>query len=230
MIRRKIEHAERFAVWKAWSGNCYWCREPILFKNCHIDHVLPLDAASKVGDTKALFGMYALPEDFDLDSFGNWVPACPSCNQRKSDLLIDSSPQFTLHLMQIRSKARLAQSIAEKIRADAGKANLLVKVATAVTAGDISKEDLEQLFADLPGLITKSAAPQSESLLVTPGWQIHRYLSGRTLAIVSTPSGATGVMPISANPHSSWYCPTCGNPGPWDGVICRSCGYRSEPD
>jgi len=228
--KRTITNAQRFGVWKSWSGRCFWCKEPTVFKNCHIDHALPLRAAENEGGMATLRALYNLPSDFDLDSFSNWVPACPGCNQSKSDLLIDASPAVALILAQVRSKARLAEAIADGIERDSKKAPLIAKLAHAVTAGDITKEEIEQLLAGLPVLIRKAAELPEEVLLIAPGWKIVQRIDGRDLVIVRTAGGATGVTSLSPTADYSWTCPTCGNRGPWEGVICRSCGYRSEPD
>ena len=46
--RKPISDAQRFGVWKAWGGRCAWCRQPVLFKDCHIDHIIPVAAAATV--------------------------------------------------------------------------------------------------------------------------------------------------------------------------------------
>jgi hypothetical protein len=172
VARKAIGPAERFGVWKAWGGRCFWCREPVLFRNTHIDHVLPLGAAEQVGGLAALKTRYSLPADFEVDDFPNWVPACPSCNQRKSGTLLDSSPQFVLHLMHVRSKAGLAASIAAKLSEDRGKAPLLAKIMEAVSVGDITREEIEELIRDLPVVIRKAFELPEERLLIAPGWEI----------------------------------------------------------
>ncbi|MBU3188745.1 PIN domain-containing protein [Clostridium bowmanii] len=39
-----------------------------------------------------------------------------------------------------------------------------------------------------------------------------------------------GYTSSQQNPDISFMCPYCGNYGPWNGVMCLSCGQRSEPD
>jgi hypothetical protein len=55
-------------------------------------------------------------------------------------------------------------------------------------------------------------------------WEIVRELASET--VVVSDGRFTGVTGSDV----SFLCPFCGSHGPWDGVICRTCGQRSEPD
>jgi hypothetical protein len=189
---------------------------------------LPLDAERKAGGRNVLLDLFGLPVDFEVDGFENLVPACARCNRRKSDTLLAPSRAFLLALSAARVKATLAIRTAETMTKDADKAPLLAKVEAAVSAGDITKEEIQQLLEGLPVYIQKAADLPAEQLLIAPGWTIvqRRF----DLAVLRSPSGTTGVTTLAKEPHSSWFCPSCGQLGPWDGVVCRSCGSRSEPD
>ena len=122
--RKPISRAARFAVWNEWDSSCYWCRVPVRFADCEIDHLIPLDAVNSVG-IQELTQLYSLSNDFDFDGFDNWVPTCPTCNQRKGKVLLDASPQLLLHLMVIRGKARSAKKVAENMQSDLRKDKIL---------------------------------------------------------------------------------------------------------
>jgi hypothetical protein len=175
MTHRAITSAQRFGVWRAWKGSCFWCREPVLFRDIHIDHVIPLDAVNEVGAPDTIRRLYGLSADFDFDCFENWVPTHAGCNQRKSFTLPDPVAAFAIYLKQVSEHVSLAKATASKVESDGKKAPLLTKIASAIVAGDITRENIEQLFADLPTFVKKGLKRMAfrERLLIAPGWEVH---------------------------------------------------------
>lgn len=225
--RKPISDAQRFGVWKAWRGRCAWCRQPVLFKDCHIDHILPLAAFSTLSDKSSVLRTFGLPATFEIDDFENWVCACPSCNLRKSDTLLDAAPILLTLLNTARLNAMIARSTTEHILADRKKAALVIKVKNALKRGDLTEADIRELLSGLPVLVQKSAIETpTERLWIAPGWEIKEQRGN--LVFVGLPSGRFGYTSTSTD--QSWFCPHCGQKGPWNGVICLSCGNRSDPD
>jgi hypothetical protein len=228
--QRTITTTQRFGVWKAWNGRCFWCREPVPYKDCNIDHVIPL-AAVVDGQAYEVRANYGLAPDFDFDSFGNWVPAHLGCNSSKGTTLVDPSPAFALHLTQVQSRVASARMIAENVARDVKKASVLARIEVALNRGDIAKEDIEALFAGLPRIESKKSGSlltlvTTDSLHIAPGWDVIE--SDGHLRVVRTKSGRVGMTSLSRDP--SWTCSYCGNKGPWNGIICLSCGNRDAPD
>ncbi len=226
MKRRKLNRSERFGVWKAWEGACFWCREPVVFRSCEIDHVIPLDAVSSKEEEDRVKAHYGLNEHFNFDNFENFVPAHSYCNRSKSFSLPDPTPAFQLNLMQVRSKAGLSEAIAEKIINDAKKDNLLTMVEAAVRQGDLTEDDIAELFKGLPSIIRKAVDIPVTELFLTPGWKVHEQ-NGHLVGVVAE-NGQYGMTSTSSDP--SWVCSNCGQKGPWNGIICLSCGNREAPD
>jgi hypothetical protein len=183
-IARTITLSERFGVWKAWSGRCFWCREPVYFKDCHIDHLLPLSAAGELAD---LITRYSLPSNFELDDYENWIPAHASCNQRKGDVLIDPSPAVALHFSAVRMNARVAKLIAETIDRDRRRALLLAKLEKAVSAGDITEADIQEILRGLPVVVKKAVEVPDNRIFLAPGWEIVERQGGRDTVVVRSP-------------------------------------------
>src|SRR5258708_6897748 len=172
-IRKKFSGPERFGLWKAWSGKCGWCSEPVLFQDIQIDHLIPIDAVKVAEDRQKICALYGLPADFDYASFDNCLPSCGRCNRGKSNKTFDASPALILMLSSVRMNARIARAIAEKFLKDERKAKILVRVEAAVTEGDVTREDIETLLAGLPVLIRKSVdQPPAISLHIAPGWEV----------------------------------------------------------
>jgi hypothetical protein len=199
----------------------------VLFQDIQIDHLIPIDAVNVAEDRQKICALYGLPADFDYAGLDNCLPSCGRCNREKSNKTFDASPALILMLSSARINARIARMIAEKFAKDERKAKILVRVEAAVTQGDVTKEDLETLIAGLPVLIRKSVdQPPAISLHIAPGWEVHEERGN--LLIVKSASGCWGHTSESDDP--SWICPSCGNKGPWQGVICMSCGRMSDPN
>ena len=229
MVKRSITQAERFGVWKAWKGRCFWCRELILFREAHIDHLIPLQAVPDEDLKATVRKHYNLSPNFNFDGFDNWVPAHASCNLQKSFTLPDPSPAYQIHLSQVAARKQEAAATAKNIEDDNKKSSVLVKVGAALENGDITREDIENLFAGLPVPIQKPETIgflTQDSLLIAPGWEVVEARG--SLVTVRSHSGRFGMTSKSNDP--SWICSQCGNKGPWNGIICLSCGNREEPD
>jgi hypothetical protein len=226
--RRSIPDNQRFGVWKAWAGKCFWCREPVKYPNCEIDHVIPLDAI-RGGKADAVRTQFGLLSAFDFDSFENWVPAHSGCNRRKSSIVLDPSPAFSLHLAEVKAKMPLVVATANAIAQDVRKGPLLARLKMAIDAGDITEAEIRELWAGLPVPVTKAGTLQhlqKERLQIAPGWEVAQV--NGALQYVQSKGGRFGVT--SSSDHHSWVCSQCGNKGPWNGIICLSCGNREEPD
>ena len=105
MAKYNFSAEERFGVWHAFDGLCFWCGEPMPFQDTTVDHVLPEslhDDDAKLNSVKA---MYGLSDDFQINSYVNWVPAHAKCNQRKSENLFSPSPAMLAILERVAKRA-----------------------------------------------------------------------------------------------------------------------------
>lgn len=190
--RKRIPTAARFGVWSAWDGCCFCCRKPVMFADCEIDHVIPLDALSSVA-AEELRRRYALPSDFDFNDFPNWVPTHRRCNQRKRALLLDPSPELLLLLPVAQMNAVVARAACEKIQSDRRKAPILARLATSIEAGTLSKEEIEDFLSDLPQIIRKGAELPDMHLFIAPNWEVIRPGDGRSVRVISNPQARDAI-------------------------------------
>ena len=163
------EAAERFGIWKAWKGLCAWCREPVLFKNCDKEHLIPRDAENNLADLIKRFG---LPSDFEIESFENWVPSCSSCNKQKGTRLVDPAPLISVVFVTARHHAPLAREISKTIDSEPKKARTLARLGATVETQQLTKEEILEFLSGLPCLIQKAAAPPQEILHIAPAWDV----------------------------------------------------------
>lgn len=78
-----------------------------------VDHLLP---ERLLDDTKAkseAISSFALPQDFDLNSFANWLPAHATCNNKKRGHVFRPTPLIQIHVDRARERASKAKSICE---------------------------------------------------------------------------------------------------------------------
>src|ERR1043166_7820019 len=101
------------------------------------------------------------------------LPSCSRCNREKSDRKFEASEAWLLRLSTIRLNADIARWIAEAFDRDEPKAQLLVKVEVAATRGELTQDEIQAVFTNLPTLIRRSAAKlPATRLRVTPGWDV----------------------------------------------------------
>jgi hypothetical protein len=225
----RFSAAERFAVWEAHDGQCFWCGEPLVLAEVTVDHVIPELYAAKPDELARIRSHYALGDAFALNDFSNWVPAHQRCNRSKGTTLFRASPAMVAILERVGRRAARARTTRDKVEADRDKGRILGRLITAVEGGVITRADVEALFAGLdPSPAPAPAAPPPFPLRVTPQWAVVRreynlvHLSDGRRYGVTWGGGGT--------PDMSWLCPHCGSYGPWDGVICLNCMQRSDPN
>lgn len=76
--RRKLTRVERETVYARCNGRCAYCGTKIELKNMQVDHVIPME----------FYDLYQV-KGFDLDTMGNYLPACRSCNHYKSTMTLE---------------------------------------------------------------------------------------------------------------------------------------------
>jgi len=221
MQKHRFSHAERFGIWEAHKGVCYWCCVPLEFRDVTIDHLVPESLDSNA--VAEVIATYGLSPEFLVNDFQNWVPAHGSCNASKGDRLFDQSPALIKAFDDARRRGERARSIADKLERDATKARALSVIGEATSRGVISKEDVLGLFA------AAAQAPPSGSVdiglaqyPVSSSVSVYRssfdtYAYSDSGIMVTYPGGPTFKPPAT--------CPHCGAAGPWHGNVCSVCNW-----
>jgi 5-methylcytosine-specific restriction endonuclease McrA len=223
LAKHRFTHAETFGVWQAFDGGCFWCHRPLALFDATVDHIIPESIEpEKHGE---VVERYMLDTTFQVNSFSNWVPAHPKCNQLKGDEIYTASPAMIQILARVAKHAEAARNVAEKVASDKKKDRILGRLLVAFEAGTVSQDDLHSF---LEGLLAKpKRGVPAHSFRIAPDWEVIRASDG--IALVGR-GHQVGITPTSDDAHWSWVCPTCGNRGPWNGVICMSCGRKSDPN
>jgi 5-methylcytosine-specific restriction endonuclease McrA len=241
MSRYAFKPEERPAVYAVHGPNCYLCRLPVVYKNMHVDHVLPetlLDDAVKLQKVLSDLG---LPLSFELNTFENWLPAHSDCNLKKNDLVFEATPLIAIVLKQARDGAANAIKAAAQTVTDRKVTGALLTLEKAAADDVLDSAALETLAGYFmkvnPNLLVAAQAkPEKtflhievpavqERLLLTPRQSV-TFSAGTAPQIVTTARG-TGIEHWG-NP--AFQCPVCSSYGPWSGARCLNCGQMSDPD
>lgn len=77
--RKRLSQKERKAVYELCDGHCAYCGKEITIREMQVDHYLSFE-----------FGFAITQGKGEIDSMDNYLPACRSCNYRKSGGHIES--------------------------------------------------------------------------------------------------------------------------------------------
>lgn len=227
MAKHQFTKAERFAVWKTHGQECFWCGEPITFKETTIDHVLPESLENAPDELARQIALFGLSADFKINSFHNWVPAHANCNSKKHDVIYRKSQVMLSILETLSRKAPSAQHTHESVLASQKRSSLLAKLEVMIEKAQLSKRELIDLFADSEEQ-AKEVELIAEDIIkrLSDRWTIVSVEGNLGVATDGNYVGTTWVG--KAGPHSSWWCPTCGSYGPWVGARCMNCGHFND--
>jgi 5-methylcytosine-specific restriction endonuclease McrA len=243
--------AERWAVFTTHGARCYLCGQPIDFTSMEVDHIIPERLLDEPEEFAAIRNAFALPEDFNINSYENWLPSCGRCNGQKSGAVFDPMPIVAVQLVRASKKALAAREVARRTISDKRFGDALALVEMAVTMSDLPAQKLKpivQLYLEAhPDAVRAMLEERDErenqisrlglgfqtmpepflELRLTPFATVLYRSSGAE--IVATPYGV-GFRPTDLSPDPSFYCGHCGSLGPWSGARCLSCGYLSDND
>lgn len=115
MFKHTFTAAERYAVFTVHGEKCYLCHKPVNLRTMEVDHVIPESLMDDPARLAAVLAALGRPPDFELNSYGNWMPACRPCNNEKRDTIFEPSPIVQIALQRAADKAAQAQTMAELV-------------------------------------------------------------------------------------------------------------------
>ncbi len=208
---RTDDPAVRYGVWMAHKQRCMWCPEPVTYRSLTVDHVIP--ATTDAADLPRIREQYALPADFALEDFTNWVPAHNTCNASKNATMYAGGGAMVKLMHDVVARAQAARQLAEGFRNAIDGAKLMLRLEEALANEQVSVEDAQEM-------IHRSQTDEF-------GWRVIGIRDG---VETITNGRVVAKRPAAENDDLSWICGRCGQPGPWQGNICTVCGTRSTPD
>lgn len=173
MGKRRFTFAQRYAVWHCHERRCWLCTEPLRVQHATIDHFFSESLLDDDVRRKHESGVYGLTDAFNIDSFSNWLPAHPRCNQVKGDRTPPFVPGNVFVLQQLIDRAPLVERTAKEILSNIQKDKVFARVATAVERDTITLDDLRSLIEQLAEEPAPSPNPE-DIVLLEGGYWVHR--------------------------------------------------------
>lgn len=145
MARQQVTFRKQFALWRAHGQRCQYCKEPLIFKDIWVEHILPYKLKKTDTELKRILSEYGLPDNFELDDYENWLPTHHHCNRDKGGRIPDKSE--ALHFIGIaKAKAIKARLEEEKCDRNLTKNKLLGKLAIGIQRKLITREELSKFL------------------------------------------------------------------------------------
>lgn len=231
MSNYKFDNNERYAVWKTLGPNCQWCKEPVEYKDCHIDHIIPETLINDSQNLAKVFTNYGLETSFNLNSFENWVPIHPSCNQSKSAIVIHGTPIIQQLLEHVKSKVTETEALRDKWKNQNQTAKLERIIEKGFLSGTIDRQVINNIFLRIDDsvspIVGMTASTINNQVIYIPQINNWKVIKTETEFYTVEKEGKTGILPIGSTPDPKWLCINCKHYGPWDGNKCLNCNKTS---
>ncbi len=159
--KKRFSASERWAVYSVHGDKCYLNGEPLTLLTMEIDHIIPESLLADQNRLQSVLREYGLANDFDLNSYENWLPSCSACNRTKRDAVFECTLIVQSHLVRAKHKAEQARAFERKSLSDKQTARLLNDIDRAfnVSPLDILTSSFARLLADT------SQLPQEKMIL-----------------------------------------------------------------
>jgi hypothetical protein len=134
MSKIPIALSKRYALWIAHQRRCSYCREPLAFADLWLDHVLPEFLENEPDRLRSILEEFDLAPDFDLNDYGNWLPAHYRCNLQKGKSIFErGAARFYVGMAEARADAARREEAA--LDASMNIDDLLAKLGIAMEKG-----------------------------------------------------------------------------------------------
>lgn len=170
MSKHRFSYCERYALWRAYDGRCFYCEKPLDFQDMTVDHVLPEWLSEDPTKLNQLRKEYDIDEnfrDFQINDFVNWVPAHPrKCNMRKGGEIFPK--KMTLLLLQdVQRYLHKVRKELETISQRRGTSRLLGSLSAAIENRHLSVQEVRKFISRI-----ERAQNAEEPLVLTFGIMI----------------------------------------------------------
>lgn len=180
MAKRTIPLSMRYALWSAHNRRCSYCREPLIFAELWVDHVLPEFLLDDPERLDTVLEEFDLNSDFDLHDYGNWLPAHSRCNLQKGKSIFErGAARFYVSIAQ--SRADAARSEEGKLDSSLSADHLLAKLGIAVEKGLLPANKIISALSEHAAEISTGVIP--DPLVVSYGVYVPDVLESSSLPV-----------------------------------------------
>jgi len=75
--------AQWWTVYSVNAEKCYLDDHPMVGQSMQVDHIIPESMFRDSEELAKVLDLFIFPSDFSLNSYENWLPACPKHNNLK---------------------------------------------------------------------------------------------------------------------------------------------------
>jgi len=168
----------RVALWRANDRKCFFCSEPIAFRNLEIDHIIPESIEQPQLDK--LLARLNLRSDVDVNAVANLVPTHHDCNRRKGDVLLDDGAVLFFLEMWAQKHDRIRLELERHVKA-ASHDQHLIAISRFIEAGEMSKNEVLQFLSTIR--LAQKPVP-ADPLVITFGTNVAELLTTKSLPTV----------------------------------------------
>ena len=152
MTKHRFSYSQRYALWRAYDGRCFYCELPLDFQDMAIDHVVPewlLSDPKKLAELRAEYELDRDIPGFQINDFANWAPTHPrKCNTRKGGEVFPK--RLTLLLLQeVQRHLPHIQAELEKLTRGRSKGRVLGSLSAALEGKHVDIEEVHRLLQDV---------------------------------------------------------------------------------
>lgn len=159
MSTYKFTKYQRFAIFSIHGDKCYLCSTPINLDTMEIDHIIPEKLSKNPKEFQDARIAFDLPEEFDINSFANWSPACKSCNRKKTDRVFKPAPIILDCLLRAGEKASACEEHSRKKVSERDIAKAKYTLKCALDDDETDYKDWQPIFDRLEKRNRKISTP-----------------------------------------------------------------------
>lgn len=149
MARQYFANIERRAFFEAYDARCFYCAQPLTYKESELDHLVPLSLEDT--DQKwTVFEKLGLPTSYDLRGDQNIVVACSQCNSEKRALLLNPN-RMAIMLAKAESRVAAVQQLREKYSRVVTSDKLVLALIAAYEKGITTPDEVNKLLYNYYG-------------------------------------------------------------------------------
>lgn len=190
-----------------------------------VDHVIPEHLADQLEELQSVIASYALPDNFDLNGFENWLPSCVSCYNQKRGAVFKALPIFAVQLQKASDMAVKARELAPETRSKQQVSRAITILEAANEKGTLGELHLSRL-KPLVKYHNEHRGPElaESSIMLAPLLGV--LSQNGKLITVKGPYGI-GVGRVNPPSHGNFRCSFCGHSA-WNGARCIVCGEQYD--
>ncbi len=141
-----LSSIERLAFWESYNKKCLYCDSPIVrISELQIDHLFPQDLKNDETKFNEIKKQFELPDDFDLDSYGNLVSSCGPCNRKKSNNLLSRNAMLTFHSIAITKSIAIISKINE-LESTLSSSEMIIKLKSLLNKTFLRPKEVVELI------------------------------------------------------------------------------------